>query len=666
MPGTGHSHRYKGSISNRNTKPAFQVLAPWNSTKNGEKGQVPVSTGGTNLKFAKMEAKMMSNYDAATDTFKLDSNLNVTGNISGGSAPDAHRVAQCVTYGDWPSSPSVLDNASGSTEQIGIETAADFGRRVTCSIPPHTGKLLSKVYLQVTLPEINQAMNSGIDLNASSLPPTQQPANATMGTYTGLTTTSSGAGNGAKLTVVINPVGTVSTVSVTSPGNGYSLATTLTVSSGQITGATTDLIFTLGPGDINGVYARWVDYIGEHLISMVEVEIGGVRMDRQYGEWIHIWNQLNIPASKRSEYLKMVGQTPNLTRFCEPNYFDFADVASDLSPPVDAPRNALPETTLYIPLPFWFTLNPTQALLIPESKEIKITLEIRPIDQCLLAFNSNPVKNPQRTKVDAAYSASFTAASLYCEFVTKDDLPNPLPTEYLIEQLNFTGALSVGMSSNTIDLGYFNGPLTELIFVVQPDFLVDYDKALLPCSDLSWPTFNSTTTTNCDIQRFGPQPFNYSDSFNICSKSFILPDAIVTQLGLAADNAAKNQIFSDNIQVFAEAWKKAESTMEEHVWGENPVITAKLKINGQDWFEEREGTYFDLVQPYQYHTGAASTGINVFSFAACPESINPWGAQDASTWETSKLHLILSGQTVEGTRTAKVRVYSRRFSTLSL
>ena len=33
MPGTGHSSRYKGSISNRNSKPAFQVLAPWNSKK---------------------------------------------------------------------------------------------------------------------------------------------------------------------------------------------------------------------------------------------------------------------------------------------------------------------------------------------------------------------------------------------------------------------------------------------------------------------------------------------------------------------------------------------------------------------------------------------------------------------------------------------------------
>jgi hypothetical protein len=77
MPGTGHSGRYKGSISNRNTKPAFQVLAPWNSTKNGEKGEVAVSTGGTNLKFAKLDAQQMANYDG--NTFNMNNNLTVAG-----------------------------------------------------------------------------------------------------------------------------------------------------------------------------------------------------------------------------------------------------------------------------------------------------------------------------------------------------------------------------------------------------------------------------------------------------------------------------------------------------------------------------------------------------------------------------------------------------------
>ena len=87
MPGTGHSHRYKGSISNRNTKSAFQVLAPWNAKKNGEKNQVAVSTGGDNLNFKLMGAKMMSNYNDASNAWILDCSLVVLGNkIIDGSA----------------------------------------------------------------------------------------------------------------------------------------------------------------------------------------------------------------------------------------------------------------------------------------------------------------------------------------------------------------------------------------------------------------------------------------------------------------------------------------------------------------------------------------------------------------------------------------------------
>jgi hypothetical protein len=34
----------------------------------------------------------------------------------------------------------------------------------------------------------------------------------------------------------------------------------------------------------NGVYARWLDFPGEQMIAQVEVEVGGQRIDRQYGD----------------------------------------------------------------------------------------------------------------------------------------------------------------------------------------------------------------------------------------------------------------------------------------------------------------------------------------------------------------------------------------------
>ena len=92
----------------------------------------------------------------------------------------------------------------------------------------------------------------------------------------------------------------------------------------------------------------------------------------------------------------------------------------------------------------------------------------------------------------------------------------------------------------------------------------------------------------------------------------------------------------------------AETSLDMHCWGENPVVTAKLQLNGQDRFSEREGTYFDLVQPYQFHTRAPDTGINVYSFALRPEEHQPSGTCNFSRIDNATLQLVLSNATVEG------------------
>ena len=110
----------------------------------------------------------------------------------------------------------------------------------------------------------------------------------------------------------------------------------------------------------------------------------------------------------------------------------------------------------------------------------------------------------------------------------------------------------------------------------------------------------------------------------------------------------------------------SETALTMHCWGENPVVTAKLQLNGQDRFSEREGTYFDLVQPYQHHTRNPDTGINVYSFALRPEEHQPSGTCNFSRIDNATLQLILSNATVEGTKTAKVRVYATNYNVLRI
>jgi hypothetical protein len=114
----------------------------------------------------------------------------------------------------------------------------------------------------------------------------------------------------------------------------------------------------------------------------------------------------------------------------------------------------------------------------------------------------------------------------------------------------------------------------------------------------------------------------------------------------------------------AGAFVLAETALNMHCWGQNPVVTAKLQLNGQDRFSEREGTYFDLVQPYQHHTRNPDTGINVYSFSLRPEEHQPSGTCNMSRIDNATLQLVLSTNAIGGDHTAKVRVYATNYNVL--
>ena len=414
--------------------------------------------------------------------------------------------------------------------------------------------------------------------------------------------------------------------------------------------------------------ARWLDYPGEQLISQVEVEIGGQRIDRQYGDWMHIWNQLTLSKEQEPGYNKMVGQTSALTYLTNDT---FAKVNSPCEGAaagnVCTPRESLPETTLYVPLQFWYCRNPGLALplIALQYHEVKINLDLRPIEECLFA-----TATANKTKDSIAYGNSLVAASLYVDYVFLDtDERRRMaqnPHEYLIEQLQFTGDESIGSSSNKIKLN-FNHPCKELVWVVQPDDNVQY------CDH-----FTSQKGANVT---YGAQPFNYTDDLDALPNTML---AFGTEDSLKPANylTTANHLFDDwqasandvdtadqpnggSVYVSdAGSFVLGEDAINMHCWGENPVVTAKLQLNGQDRFSEREGSYFDLVQPYQSHTRSPDTGINVYSFALRPEEHQPSGTCNFSRIDNATLQLVVSNATVAGEDTAKVRVYATNYNVL--
>ncbi len=371
----------------------------------------------------------------------------------------------------------------------------------------------------------------------------------------------------------------------------------------------------------------WIPYVGQYLIKSVELEIGGQQIDKHYGDWLHIWNELTLPSGKVKNYFRMVngfggfsisGNTEDVCAGCDDQpsaslicdtyggstmSHIFANGSDDFCRDTVVSSgsfgNCIPEHTLYIPLEFWF--NRHYGLALPlialQYHEVKINLEFNDL-KYLCNTNSTSV-------VATINRKGLSSASLWVDYIFLDTEERrrfaQVAHEYLIEQLQFTGEQSVNSTMNRIILS-LNHPVKELIWVVQNPSYID-------CNSL----------TN--------QPWRYSDG----------------RLG-------------------------------------NPTAVAKLQLNGHDRFAEREGEYFNRVQTFQHHSASPCTGINVYSFAIRPEDIQPSGSCNFSRIDNAVLNLTLSpgafetniedsldGDTITGTASStNVRVYAVNYNVLRI
>jgi len=438
---------------------------------------------------------------------------------------------------------------------------------------------------------------------------------------------------------------------------------------------------------------RWLNYIGHRLVKTVELEIGGQRIDRQYGDWMQIWTQLSQDVGTVEALNDMIGNTHDLVLMKDKKGYalDASCAGSELTNTC-APRAGTPARTLYIPLQFWFCRNPGLAipLIALQYHEVRINVEFEQWINCVYYEIST-------TGVAPTSIQSLTAASLYIDYIYLDTEERrrfaQQTHEYLIEQLQFTGAESITSSSNKIQLN-FNHPVKELVWVVQRDSYVD------------------CTPNQVFIQEVnGMQPFNYTDDF---STEGIVMDVLgrgglgTGQGGMGATSGAGIAIgvpttsgdgpsgpylpglgFTQGPSLGGASWLDTNigtSTGNDQAIvfedttnyllakvilasgvrceGKNPVEVAKLQLNGQDRFTEREGRYFSRVQPYQHHTRTPTQGINVYSFALKPEEHQPSGTCNFSRIDKATLQLTVSVNTVRSGRTAQVRVYAVNYNVL--
>ena len=447
---------------------------------------------------------------------------------------------------------------------------------------------------------------------------------------------------------------------------------------------------------------RWTNYVGHVLIRSVEVEIGGQRIDKHYGDWLNIWNELTQEPGKQAGYDNMVGNTVHLT---------------------GTGHNSVETTTLYVPLQFWFCRNPGLALplIALQYHEVKINLEFRQKEETYVT-SSNVIECSGTNSGCSVCIPSLEQSSLFVDYIYLDTDERrrfaQVSHEYLIEQLQFTGDEAVTSTNVKVKLN-FNHPCKELIWVVQRDDVVapmtvdgrqqltnqwnnytdDFDV------DTSWNATNPTPTqllyTNVES---GWSSMSFPSVYNASGSTDPHLESVVGGSGASQTPAFGGTVDSNsqwNTSVvrdlnfpngfgpgatgdipptnFAALTDSAQGTDHAGLGplqaGRNPTMRAKLQLNGHDRFQERLGSYFNLVQPYQHHTNVPATGINVYSFALRPEEHQPSGTCNMSRIDNATLQLQLTPKSVgmdvttnntTSGKSGKLRVYATNYNVLRI
>ena len=199
---------------------------------------------------------------------------------------------------------------------------------------------------------------------------------------------------------------------------------------------------------VEGSHISYINYIGYNIIDYIEIYIGGTLIDKQTGEWLYVWNELQIIEAKKKAYYEMVGGS------------EFSDYSS---------YNGNKGGTYIVPLNFWFGSDISLAIphVALQYSEIEFKIKFKDFNKLWISSDGSPPEIPEGSN-----NYKITSCQLSVEYIFLDSKERKLFAqnnhEYLIKQIQYSINNNVleNEKKRTFNLN-FNHPILELIFFVQ-------------------------------------------------------------------------------------------------------------------------------------------------------------------------------------------------------
>jgi len=433
------------------------------------------------------------------------------------------------------------------------------------------------------------------------------------------------------------------------------------------------LVIKLGECTDPNVDWGYVNKLGHAIINNISITIGQIEIDTHNNQWINIYHDLFGNLSHEKNYFKMIGNTEEMKTL----------------------KKTHGNYELYIPLEFWTNKSSSSAfpIISLNKQEFQIKVTLNDAISCI-----NYKGNLEPTNLPSIETAYFLVDYIFLDtsernlFLSRDH-------EYLIEQVQ---EMSDNITTENTKLSLiFDKPCKYLIWTVnlnkyltRTEYLVwapdnNWDKALNTFAKLIW----LVTRTNLNMTDIDNPVIDLDDTFLNIGESLPKVTNGIDILSTLADKVKAIFLFAeessitntfqikaniDNVLIIENnlTFEDMSTTISDLKSGlntsepihinqgtfldinkvsiidifnygnfinrtDNPIITSRLQFNGKDKFQERDGNFFNYLNPFFYFNNTPPDGLNAYSFSLTPSDIQPTGTVNFTNINNKELLLSL-------------------------
>ena len=374
----------------------------------------------------------------------------------------------------------------------------------------------------------------------------------------------------------------------------------------------------------------WTRKIGFAMLKTIDLDIGGQTVDKQFGDWMNIWNE--VSQTNLNKFDVQIGDVKELYNF----------------------TNGKSSYRIYVPLEFWFCqkIGSSLPLIALQYNEVKIHIELESLDNVRLIGPTHTID------MDTAV-VQYIPDEIIKQEIIGGQVATGIYLDYDVVSgkmyyIKLTDTEFKGFDSSTIQFNNSSSNMQTLAnsyaitgttsnFQANPLNNAVETKYKASISRLVQKMVIPSCFLIADYIYLGPEErarFLYQAHEYLIEQvqlgAFKMFEQKKIQVNLQLNNPVKALYWVAQMSLATNArdlFNYTNSIIRDknnNLLGKNLIRKCGMLLNGIPRFAEQTSDYFNYIQPLFYYPKGPEEGINCYSFGVYPTLFQPGGSCNMS------------------------------------